>query len=62
MTHHAVKPELASEILSEASLIIYTAASIILDPEEEEEETKQMLGYCFTRDVYYEKTALKYGR
>lgn len=48
MTHHTVKldepPEPASKI-SEASLIIYTAASVILDPEEEGKEAKQMLRY-----------------
>lgn len=49
MTHYAEKPnkpsDLAYEILSEVSLIIYTAASIILDPEEEGRETKLMLIY-----------------
>lgn len=69
MTHHAVKldepSELASETLSEVSLIIYTAASIIPDPEEEGKETKQMLRYGFTRDSHYERTAVfgeKYGQ
>lgn len=49
MTRHAVKldepSERASEILSEGSLIIYTAASVILDPEEEGKGSKQMLRY-----------------
>lgn len=61
MTHHDVKLDepsaLASKILSEVSLIIYTAASIILHPEEEAGETKQMLSYWNARDSNYEKTA-----
>lgn len=47
MSRHAVKldepSEPASETLSEISLIIHTAASVSLDPEEEGKETKQML-------------------
>lgn len=61
MTHHAVKldepSEVASETLSEISLIIHTAASVI-DPEEEGKETKQMLRYWYTWDTHYEKTAV----
>lgn len=63
MSRRAVKldePSELTEILSEISLIIHTAASVSLDPEEEGKETKQMLRHWYTRDTQYEKTAVFY--